>query len=251
MFPDDKTAEKWFTDVRWPEGVHCLICGLTNIQTRAKYKTMPFRCRVKGCGKKFSAKTEIVMKNSNLGYQIWTIATYLLTTSPQSVSSMKLHMGFGVKQKTARTLAHKISKLVEEDQKFSGVVEVDETYVGGLEKNKHCDKKLNAGRGAVGKKAVAGIKDREINQITVIVIGDTNLEKQHSFINYNVEDNTAVCADDFKSYQCMNRDDRQIVKYSVGQYVDEEIHINGVESFWSVPMKAHCTRSAISNWIGM
>ena len=241
MFPDNATAEKWFTNVRWPDGIYCPRCGSTNVQTGAKHQSMPFRCRnYKVCGKRFSVKTETVMEHSNLGYQIWAIATYLLTTSLKSVSSMKLHRDLGVTQKTAWSLAHKIRKSFEEDnQNFSGVVEADESYFGGLEKNKHWDKKLNEGRGAVGKTAVAGLKDRETNQVTAKVIEDTKRKTLHGFINDNVEKGSTVCTDDFKSYQNMQGYDHQFVKHSVGEYVDENIHINGVESFWSVLKRAH------------
>ena len=148
MFPDDAAAEKWFIDVRWPDGVHCPTCGSTNVQAGAKHNTMPFRCRnYKECGKKFSVKTATVMAGSNLGYQIWAMATYLLTTSSISVSSMKLHRDLGITQSAAWHLAHRIRKSFEDDyQNFSGSVEADESDFGGLEKNKHWDNKLNAGR---------------------------------------------------------------------------------------------------------
>ncbi len=147
MFPDDATAEKWFMEVRWPDGVYCPVCGLTNVQIGAKHKTMFFRCREKECGKKFSVKTDTVMESSNLGYQIWAIATYLLTTNLNSVSSIKLHRDLGIAQSSAWYLAHRIRKSFEEEsQKFSGIVEVDDTHIGGVEKNKFLDKNLNVSR---------------------------------------------------------------------------------------------------------
>lgn len=240
MFPDDKAAENWFVEVRWPEGAHCPYCGSDNVQSGAKHKSMPYRCRSNTCGKRFSVKTKTAMESSNLGYQVWAIATYLLTTSLKSVSSMKLHRDLGVTQKTAWHLAHRIRKSFENgDQNFNGIVEADESYFGGLEKNKHKDKKLNAGRGAVGKKAVAGLKDRDTNQVTAKVIENTKRKTLYDFIGDNVKQGSTVCTDDFMSYRNMNGYNHQFVKHSVGENVDENTHINGMESFWSVLKRAH------------
>ena len=127
----------------------------------------------------------------------------------------------------------------EGDQNFDGVVEVDESYFGGFEKNKHWDKKLNEGRGAVGKTTVLGIKDRDANQVAAKVIEDTKRKTLHDFIDDNVELGATVCTDDFKSYRNLHEYDHQFVKHSVGEYVDGEIHINGMESFWAMLKRVH------------
>lgn len=111
MFPDDKAAEMFIMRVRWPEGPRCPYCGYDNIQSGAKHKTMPLRCRKEGCRKRFSVKVGSVMESSKLGYLTWLEAIYFLTTSLKGVSSMKLHRDLEIHQTSAWFLAHRIRKV--------------------------------------------------------------------------------------------------------------------------------------------
>ena len=240
MFPDDSTAEAWFIKQYWPNGIACPDCGSLSVQTGAKHKSMPFRCR--DCKKRFSTRTGTVMQSSKLGYQVWAIAIYLLTTSLKSVSSMKLHRDLSVTQKTAWHLAHRIreSMIRQGDEGLlKGPVEVDETYVGGLRKNMPKSKREKLeGRGPAGKTAVVGIKDRGTNEVRAKVVDSTDAETLQGFIVEHTEPSAKVYTDDAMAYSNLPFD-HESVKHSVAEYVKGQAHTNGVESFWSTLKRAH------------
>lgn len=128
-FPDNVAAEKWFVENRWPNGVHCPCCGAKNVQERKTRKPQPYRCR--DCRKDFSVKTGTLMHHSRLGLQVWAIAIYLLVTNLKGVSSMKLHRGLDITQKSAWHLAHRIRETWRDNEDmFSGPLELDETFTG-------------------------------------------------------------------------------------------------------------------------
>ena len=130
MFPDDETAERWFVQTRWPTGVCCPSCGSLNVATVRTRKPQPYRCR--DCRKHFSAKTGTLMQGSNLGFRVWAIAFYLMSTNIKGISSMKLHRDLDITQKTAWHLAHRIRETWRDNGGlFSGPTEIDETHVGG------------------------------------------------------------------------------------------------------------------------
>ena len=224
LFPDDQAAEEFFASVRWPDGVDCPKCGSTNVQSGAKHKTMPFRCRA--CRGRFSVRTGTVMEASNLGYQTWALAAYLLTTNLKGVSSLKLHRDLGVTAKTAWYLAHRLRKVWEANLQFEGPVEADETFIGGLAKNRH-------GRENRPKAIVVGMKDRSTKQVSAEVIEGTDRRTLHDFVQGHVEGDSTVYTDEYPGYQKLPLR-HETVRHSAGEYVRDQAHTNGIESFWSM-----------------
>ena len=245
MFPDEVTATVWFESVIWPEGRHCPHCGNLETAETKNRKPMPYWCG--GCRSYFSVRTNTAMQNSRVPLRKWAIAIYLCLTNLKSVSSMKLQRDIGVSQPTAWFMLHRIRQAwaVDDDDQFDGPVEVDETYMGGKRENMSNAKRrmlaeAGIGRGAVGKMAVVGIKDRATNEVRAEVIADTTGETLQGFVRENVEPGATVYSDEHKSYIGLKRDfDHDSVNHSVAEYVDGMVHTNGMESFWSMLKRAH------------
>ena len=235
MFPDDSAAREWFENKIWPDGPFCPKCGSLNVQTGIKHKTMTHRCRDCEGKPRFSLKTGNIMEGSKLSYQVWAIAIYLLLTNLKGVSSMKLHRDLEITQKSAWHLAHRLRKAFESgDPMFAGPVETDETYFGGKRKNMpKAKRKALTGRGAAGKTAVIGTKDRATNRVAAQSVENTDGPTLKGFVAKHTASGAKVFTDDASAYEGMPFD-HESVNHSAGEYVRGMAHTNGIESFWSM-----------------
>ena len=248
MFSTEAKARKWFESQRWPDGITCPACGGSKVIRRktVKWNDPPLRCTTTNngvrCQKSFSVKTDTIMHKSPLPLSVWGIAIYILSTDLTGVSSMKLHRDIGVTQKTAWFLTHRIREAWDtsgQPFKFSSEVEVDESYFGGKEGNRHeWKRKLDGARGSKGKAVVVGAKDRATNRVVARKVNDTTAPTIQGFIRENTSQDAILYTDDARIYHGINRQWSR-VRHSTGEYVRGRTHTNGIESFWSMLKRAH------------
>lgn len=167
-FTDETAARRFLEESRWPEGAYCPFCGQSDtikaLPAKGAMGAGWYHCRE--CRKKFTVRVGTLYERSHVPLHKWLFATHLLCSSKKGMSAHQLHRLLGVTYKTAWFMAHRIREGMRESKigPLGGqnkVVEADETYIGGKEKNKHANKRIRQGRGAVGKEAAFALVERE------------------------------------------------------------------------------------------
>lgn len=233
-FKDEQTCREHFAQIRFRNGEYCPHCGHSKIYRFQN--SMRYRCAK--CGNDFTIKTGTVFGESKLPLRKWFIAIYLLSTSNKGISSVQLAKQVGVTQKTAWFMDHRIrAALKQGKQLLSGTIELDETYLGGREKNKHQSKRVagTQGRNTKTKVPVFGLIQRE-GEVRAIATDDVKMRTVEKYIMRNAKIGSKLYTDDFSSYSRLGKFfQHEVIRHAIGEYVREgEIHSNTIESFWAL-----------------
>lgn len=247
-FKEEKTCHEFLALQIWDEGKPvCPFCNSTHVYTTKSRSNKPskkgvpeYRCANKECTKKFSVTKGTIFESSKIPLRTWYAAIYLLTSGKKGISSVQLSEQLQVTQKTAWFLNHRIREMYKETapDMLEGIIEADETYVGGKNKNRHVNKKKGGGTGGRphpdDKTAVVGLLQRN-GKVLTFVVPNTTSEIIHPLMVDHVVTGSTLITDSFKSYYGLNDRYNHIkVKPDPDSYkTDRELHTNGIENFWS------------------
>jgi len=232
MFPDQETARVYLEGRLWPQGPRCPVCGLgERITVR---KDGYYRCNQ--CKEDFTVRTGTIFERSHVPLHKWIYAMYLLVTARKGISSMQLAKEIGITQKSAWFVLHRLREACGPDlKKLQGIIEIDETFVGGIEANKHENKKLKAGRGTVGKTPVLGMRERG-GRTVAMTMESTDKETIQAAIHQHIEVGSTLHTDEAGTYAGIDAAGfkHATVNHSAGEYVRDDVTTNGTESVFAV-----------------
>jgi hypothetical protein len=236
-FPDEEACRAYLVARRWPNGVTCPRCGNVKVYKLASgYHWQCEACQANGY--RFSHIAGTIFENTNKPLRDWFRVVHLMLTSKKGISALQIQrvMGFG-SYGTAHSMCHKIrAALIEPETKLGGIVDVDETFVGGKAHNKHWDKRDGRPGGtASGKAIVVGAVKRKGNVIAR-VIANVSAVTLDAFVNEAVSEKVSLlCTDQWTGYRNLkNAFPHATVDHAKRQYVVGAVHTQTIEGFWSI-----------------
>lgn len=232
-FADSKNCVEFVKKLRWPDGkVICPRCTSENVKELSTRQI--FKCY--GCKKQFSVKVGTIFEQSPLPLSKWLPAMWIIAGAKNGVSSCEIARSLGVCQKTAWFMMHRIREAMQNGSfvKLNGVVEADETYVGGKIGNKHVWERMKSQQGKKSNKTIVmGMVERG-GRVTTKVLDDTTGNRLVSEILNNVDTKATVYTDDLNAYGPLGKVYKHEQVNHKWEYVRGEAHTNTIEGYWSL-----------------
>lgn len=244
-FKDEKTCYEFLELQRWDGVPVCPHCASAKepkrVEARGKFKDIPtYRCTEKGCYLPFTVRTGSIYEGSKVELRKWFQAIYEISTSKKGISSVELGTRIGVSQKTGWFLNHRIRTMLagEQPELLDGVVEADESFFGGKNKNRHGNKKVTGedARGRTDKTAVLGLLQRD-GLVKTFVIPNCHKETIQGIMTEHVSKEAILITDAYAAYNGIDShfSEHIRIKHTQGSYITEgEKHTNNIEGFWSI-----------------
>jgi transposase-like protein len=233
-FNNENKCKQYLEKLIWNNTPTCPHCN--NNEKIYKYKdNKTYKCSK--CLRTFNIFIGTIFENTKISIQKWLISIYLVSSTKKGISSYQLAKSIGITQKSAWFLLQRIRKLLDEKVNImSNIIEVDETYVGGKNKNRHFNKRIKntQGRSAKDKIKVFGILERN-GRVKSMSISDVSKNIIQPIIYSIAKKGSTIISDEWRAYNGLNKDYiHKRVNHSKYQYVNKDAYTNSLENYWSL-----------------